>query len=568
MRRGALTILAAFERWHRAFRQVTGRARQRFAARDWRALQREGRERLALYGVAVLEAVESLRAEVGDATADRAFWIAMKPAYSDAISMKDDLELAETFFNSVSRRIFSTQGVEPQIEFISSRLMEPPSSPGAAVTRTYPFGNGLEAVIGRVLSDFKLDVPYEDQERDTRRAADEVRHRLTAAWGSPRFDTLEVMRPVFYRNKGAYLFGRFRSGGRTLPLAVALLHGDGGVAIDAVLCNEEELSIVFSFTRSYFHVDVERPFEVIEFLKSMMPLKRFYELYLSLGHNRHAKTLLYRDLWRHLRVSSDRFVMARGDRGLVMLVFTLPSFDLVFKVIRDDFGFSKTSNRQSVMRKYQLVFLHDRGGRLVEAQEYEHLRFEKARFEPALLEDLERSCADMVRIDDGSVTIRHLYAERRVTPLNLWLREQPLAAATAAIVDYGQCIKDLAATDIFVGDILLKNFGVTRHGRVVCYDYDELGSLRDCRFRDLPPAREFDEQSDGEPGFYVGQNDIFPEEFLAFLGLTGPVRDAFVRAHGDLLAPGYYRAMQKRLESGDIVEIFPYGSARRLEARA
>jgi len=209
------------------------------------------------------------------------------------------------------------------------------------------------------------------------------------------------------------------------------------------------------------------------------------------------------------------------------------------------------------------VFTHDRGGRLVEAQEYEHLRFDRARFSEELLAELVSSCADTVQVDATTVTIRHLYAERRVTPLNLFVREQPREAGIAAVVDYGQCLKDLTATNIFAGDILLKNFGVTRHGRVVCYDYDELGFLQDCRFRDLPPPREFDEQSDGEPGFYVGPSDIFPEEFLSFLGLTGPLREAFVAAHRDLLSPAFYRAIQKRLASGEVVEIFPYRRERR-----
>src|SRR6185503_2509662 len=112
-----------------------------------------------------------------------------------------------------------------------------------------------------------------------------------------------------------------------------------------------------------------------------------------------------------------------------------------------------------------------------------------------------------------------LYTERRMTPLNLYLREVDSRHAQDAIVDYGEAIKDLARTNIFPGDMLLKNFGVTRHRRVIFYDYDELCLLTTCHFRDLPAARDDLEETGAEPWYYVGPHDIFPEEFLTFLGL-------------------------------------------------
>ncbi len=269
----------------------------------------------------------------------------------------------------------------------------------------------------------------------------------------------------------------------------------------------------------------------------------------------------------HLDHSSDKFEIAPGDRGMVMLVFTIPSYDIVFKVIRDRFAYPKTTTRREVVGRYQLVFRHDRAGRLVDAQEFEHLAFPSDRFSRGLLKDLMDTAADSTIIEDGRVVIRHLYAERRVTPLNLYLSNADETSARDAVLDYGHAIKDLAATNIFPGDLLLKNFGVTRHGRVIFYDYDELGFLTECNFRRIPQARDVDEEMASEPWFYVGPNDIFPEEFITFMGFQGGVRDAFLEAHGDLLGPEFWTTMQALHRAGEIVDIFPYRPSRRLHAR-
>ena len=352
-----------------------------------------------------------------------------------------------------------------------------------------------------------------------------------------------------------------------MPLVVALRNGDKGVVVDAVLLTEDEVSIVFSFTRSYFHVDVEQPHDVIRFLKSIMPLKRVAELYIALGYNKHGKTELYRDLLRHFNQSDDKFVIAPGDRGMVMIVFTLPSYDVVFKVIRDKFLPPKTTTRQDVMDRYQLVFKHDRAGRLVDAQEFEHLAFAADRFSDELLVELMEAAPDSVTIQDGTVDVKHLYTERRITPLNLYLHDAEPVAGAEAVLDYGEAIKDLAATNIFPGDLLLKNFGVTRYGRVIFYDYDELCLLTDCNFRDMPRARDDEEEMQAEPWFYVGPNDIFPEEFIRFLGFQGHARTTFLDAHGDLLTADYWRRVRERHLDGEIIDIFPYRQSKRLRAR-
>jgi isocitrate dehydrogenase kinase/phosphatase len=324
------------------------------------------------------------------------------------------------------------------------------------------------------------------------------------------------------------------------------------------------VSILFSYTHSYFHVEARRPHDLVAFLHEIMPQKRIAELYIAIGYNRHGKTELYRHLLEHLDSCDEQFVVAPGVRGMVMVVFTLPSFDVVFKIIRDSFEEPKRTSRQDVLRKYSLVFKHDRAGRLIDAQEFEHLEFDAARFSPPLLEEMQRLAGDSVRIDANRVSINHLYVERRVHPLDLFIRQADRKAVADAVIDYGRAIKDLACANIFPGDLLLKNFGVTRHGRVVFYDYDELCLLTECNFRRMPPPGDAIEEMSAEPWFFVGENDCFPAEFSTWLGLEEPWRGLYTTHHGDLFDIDFWRGIQERINGGEVIDIRPYPANRRL----
>jgi isocitrate dehydrogenase kinase/phosphatase len=367
-----------------------------------------------------------------------------------------------------------------------------------------------------------------------------------------------MIRPVFYQVARAYIVGRVVGREFLLPLVIALKNTDGGILVDAVMLSEGDVSIVFSFTRSYFHVDLERVGEAVLFLKSFLPVKPVSELFTVLGRAKQGKTERYRELMHHLNNTQDRFVHAAGERGLVMVCFTLPSFDVVFKIIRDRFPYPKNVLREEVMAKYQLVFKHDRAGRLVDAQEFRRLRFPKELFAPELLEELLSETAMTVREDGPNLVFDHMYIERRMIPLNLYLRTASDKAAESAVIDYGQCIRDLAYTNIFAGDLLLKNFGVTRHGRVIFYDYDELCAITDCHFRDLPQATNPEDEMRGEPWFYVADNDVFPETFIRFLSFTDSQRDALLRMHGEILTAHFWRNVQERLKEGEVLEVLPY----------
>ena len=554
----AAFIQEAFLQHTAHFRRLTLQARARFEQRDAAGARRDAVTRLDLYRAEVTVAAAGLHRLLGPKFRDRSTWSAIKNEYAQRVGARGDAEIARTFFNSVTRRLFTTVGVDPEVEFT-----EPPVAASGAATETQIFvrQGSIAALVGEILQHYRFGVAYEDAARD----AELVARRIESFAPRLGVDAIELAKPIFYRNKGAYLVGRLRSHTGDLPLVLALLNTHGQVTVDAVLLAEQEVSIVFSFTHSYFLVDTECPGALVRFLRELMPLKPVDELYSSVGYSKHGKTVLFTTLQQHLGRSEGRFDFAPGARGMVMLVFAMPDFDVVFKVIRDRFLPPKTTTRRQVLEKYHLVFHHDRAGRLVGAQEFEHLQFESRRFAPDLLEELRTQAQDAVEVDGDRVVIHHLYTERRVTPLDLYLRQAPPPAdAVEAVLDYGEALRDLAATNIFPGDLLLKNFGVTRQRRIVFYDYDELCLLTDCNIRHLPPPPSEAEEWAGEPWFYASDRDVFPEEFGHFLELRGPLRDAFLAEHGDLLAVPFWDRMQVAHRQGLILDLFPYAQERRL----
>jgi isocitrate dehydrogenase kinase/phosphatase len=560
--RGAEAVLHGFESYHAAFLAVTRRAGQRFAGRDWVGLQRDALERLALYEINVQAVVARVREALGPRERDDSVWTGLRDIHSQMIIGHPAAELAETFFNSVTRRVFRTVGVNPAVEYLDFTFERVPQP--ARPWRVYGLAAGVEPGVRAALADYRL-APFRDLAGDANRVAGEIERAWQAGGAPVPLEALEMLEPVFYRRKAAYLVGRGRGGNRVMPLVLALVHERDGAAVDAALLAEAEVSIVFSFTRSYFHADVARPAEAIDFLRSLVPVKPVSELYNALGHDKHGKTELYREVRRHLARTDERFERAAGTRGLVMEVFTLPSFDVVFKVIRDSFPPPKQTTPEEVKRRYQMVFAHDRAGRLVEAHAFEGLSFPRARFSRRLLDELVENAGRSVHPRGDEVVIDHVYTERRVRPLDLYLREADEEAALHAALDYGQTIRDLAATGIFPGDLLLKNFGVTRHGRVVFYDYDELRLLTECDFRTLPTPRLDEDELAAEPWFHVGPNDVFPEELGRFVPFDGRRREAFLAAHRALYTPAFWRDLQARHAAGEMMDIFPYPEERRLK---
>jgi len=564
----APAILEAFEGCQEAFNAITRRARSRFELLDWKGAAADAAERLDLYGHEIDDIERGVRAMLGARVNDRLVWAGMKAVYSGLIAGRADWELAETFFNSVTRRIFTTVGVDSNIEFVDSDFAAPSAEADGLECCVYQGGRGggwdAAGLVEAILQDAPLNARFEDAARDARRVAVRLTDQLRSLGTPDRIERVEIVAAPFFRRKGAYLIGRAFSGDRAVPLVLALLNNERGVVVDAVLTDEDDISILFSFTRSHFNVDAGPPHELVRFLKRLMPKKPIAELYIALGYHKHGKTELYRDLLRHLRETDARFEFAPGTPGTVMVVFTMPGYDLVFKVIRDRFPMIKPITAHGVMQNYRLVLRHDRAGRLVEAQEFEHLEFDRSRFAQDLLAEFSRDADRTVSLSSDLVVVHHAYVERRVTPLDVYVRQASDEAARAVVADFGQAVEELAATGIFPGELLPKNFGVTRHGRVVCYDYDELSLLTDFCFRDMPAARVDDDEYADEAWFGVGPRDVFPEEFSRFLMLPPELRAVLEESHGRIFQPAFWREMQSRVSGGEIVDIFPYHQSRRL----
>ena len=554
----AAAIVAAFARYNSQFRAVTRRAPERFENRDWSGSQADVVERLELYSTMVNETVAEVRRRLGEAALDAALWEEIKSEYARRISAHADPEFLKTFFSSITRRLFGTVGVNADIEFFALELDPLRGTGTAAVTKRYANRGSLDLLFEELLSDYRFRTPWRDFEGSVGHVTADVEHRLKSIGETRPLLEVEVIRPVFYQMSRAYVVGCLRGDGWTMPLAIAFRNSPLGVLVDAVMLSVADVSILFSFTRSYFHVDLERVGEAVLFLHLIIPLKPVSELFTVLGRAKQGKTERFREIFRHLEHTDDRFVRAPGERGMVMACFALENADVIFKVIRDRFPAVKDVRREEVMAKYDMVFRHDRAGRLVDAQEFRDIRLPRGRFAPDMLEELLTECAENVRLDGEDVIVGHAYIERQMTPLNLYLRTASREQAELAVIEYGQAIRDLAYTNIFPGDLLLKNFGVTRHNRVIFYDYDELCSVTDCRFRDVPQATSDEDEMRAESWFFIGENDVFPETFLKFLGFEDRLRDVFLEKHGEILEAGWWRALQERLAAGDLVEVLPY----------
>ena len=560
----ARMICNGFARFHNTFRGITRRAGQRFAHRDWRGLHDDSRQRLDVRDQVLRELLDEIRIHVGDRLGSRIMWGGVKAVYSGMIQHRDDWEIAETFYNSVTRRVFSTVGIDPEIEFVYTDYAEPPTPSREDAYRSYS-ATTTESLIRMVLRDHpELSLSDSAIEEDAALVASRVAAELRQRELHPTVQEAQFAKAVFYRGEHAYLMGRSPRGGGFLPLVLCFTNCERGPHVEAVLLEEEDVSRLFSFTRSYFQVEVWRPYDIVQFIHSLIPHKRMAEIYISLGYNKHGKTELYRNSLNQAASTHDLFQIAEGNRGMVMTVFTRPTYPVVFKIIRDHFDYPKDVSRQEVIDRYHLIFRHDRAGRLVDAQEYEYLVLERQRFSEALLEELAEHAAESVVVKGDDVIIKHCYAERRVTPLNVYLKQADEEAARDALIDYGQAIKDLALTNLFPGDLLPKNFGVTRYGRVVFYDYDEVCLLEECNFRRIPKSLHYDDEMSAEPWFSVRPNDIFPEEFIHFLGLPGPLKRLFVQRHGDLLDADYWNSIKQQITSGRLFHIPPYAESKRL----
>ncbi len=572
----AQALLEGFNRHYRLFRQTSREAKQRFEAADWHGQQRAQRERIEFYDLRVDEAAERLEREFRAAELSRDTWQQAKLHYIGLLIDHHQPELAETFFNSVTTKLLHRSYFRNEFIFVrpavSTEYIENDEPAATPTYRAYypersGSSEGLRETLLRIVDNFQLQREFEDLGRDVEYVLQAFRTQFGDGKASANFQ-IQVLSSLFFRNKGAYIVGRVINGFRETGFALPILHTSREqLVIDTALFGEDELLLLFSFARAYFMVDMEIPSAYVQFLRSLMPRKPRWELYNALGLQKQGKNQFYRDFLYHQRHSSDKFRIAPGIKGMVMLVFDLPSFPFVFKVIKDFYPPQKDTTREQIMAKYLLVKTHDRVGRMADSLEYSNVAFPRQRFEDELIEELRHFCPSLLEEEGDSLIIKHLYIERRMIPLNIYLQEATPEQLKHAVVEYGNAIKDLVSANIFPGDMLWKNFGVTRHGKVVFYDYDEIEYLTDCNFRKVPPPRNEEEEMSGDIWYTVGPKDVFPETFGPFLLGHREVRRVFMEHHADLLEADYWQGRKDRILAGYVHDVFPYDPHKRFRRR-
>ncbi len=579
----ARAILDGFDRHYRLFRYVAQQAKGQYESGHWQRMQDSARSRIDFYDQRVNEAVARIRADFDlDSLADEerdALWQAAKQHYAAALAEHRQPECAETFFNSVSTKLLARDYFHNEFLFVRPGVATDYMDSDPPSYRSYYPGRGedktsLRKTLRQIIIDFGLACPFVDVERDIRRVIRAVceahrrREAFARPWNAEPDCQIQILSSLFFRNKGAYIVGRLINGTRLTPIAVPILRDERGrLYIDTVIFTSDLIATLFSFTRAYFLVDMEAPSAYASFLQTLLPHKPASELYTMVGLQKQGKTLFYRDFLHHLRHSSDRFIIAPGIKGLVMSVFTLPSYPYVFKMIKDVIPYPKETDREQIKGKYQLVKMHDRVGRMADTWEYSQVALPRARFHPDLLRELMQMCPSELDLDPQTVVLKHVYIERRMTPLNIYLQHATDAELDSVIRGYGQAIKDLAAANIFPGDMLYKNFGVTRLGRIVFYDYDEIEYMTDCNFRRIPPAPNEEAEMSGEPWYRVEKGDAFPENWETFLLGDPRIRAALLKYHADLFTPEFWQERKERIAAGKLEDVFPYPPEKRFSNR-
>ena len=571
----ARAMLDGFNRHYRLFREASAGAKARFEAADWHGQQKAQRERIEFYDQRVAEAAARLAQDFQASTLGMDTWQQVKLHYIGLLTNHHQPELAETFFNSVTTRILHHSYFRNDFIFVRPAVSteyiendEPAATP--TYRAYYPTLENLRDTLQRIVDNFQLQCPFADLERDIDLVHDAVCRRIAGGDFRQRANfQIQVLASLFYRNKGAYLVGKIINGFTETPFALPILHDEAGagLVIDAALFGEDDLLLLFSFARAYFMVDMDVPSAYVQFLRSMMPRKPRAEIYSAIGLQKHGKNLFYRDFQYHLRHSSDRLRIAPGIKGMVMLVFDLPSFPYVFKCIKDFYPLQKETTREQIQGKYLLVKQHDRVGRMADTLEYSNVAFPRARFEDSLVAELKHFCPSLVEEAGDDLVLKHVYIERRMIPLNIYLQDAKPQQLEHAVIEYGNAIKDLVAANIFPGDMLWKNFGVTRHGKVVFYDYDEIEYITDMNFRHVPPPRNEEDEMSGEVWYAVGPKDVFPETFGPFLLGNPAVRAVFMKHHADLLDADFWQGHKERIAAGHVHDVFPYDAHKRFAVR-
>jgi len=563
----ARSVFAGFEAMFSQFLNITLGAQSRFEQRQYHSVQSAMRERLQVYEREVKNVSEAVRVIAYAELTCPQTWQLAKNIYGDMVQNHENKPIAHTFFNSTFGAIWDDKKIRTVHLFVlKAKYRSEPRSYESLVSRV-SLHNGFNNAVKTLITNQVFRVPFSHLERDVatlqstlmqgaKQQCKQVYELINLNDGY-----IEYANSLFFRNKACYLIGRcIAKNGDNMPFAIAILNTDEGLKLDAVMMGADQLSLLFGFARTYFMVDTDKPARYVDYLSVLMPHKQRFELFNAIGFIKHAKTEFYRHKVDTTKNSPANFkyVKAPGTPGMVMLVFTIEGLDYVYKVIKDKFSAPKTATKAQVIDKYNFVKQADRVGRLVDTHEFRYLAFDLSRFSDELLEQMKSQIGSSIVISGKALILKHVYVERKMTPLNLYINQCDNKTLERVMHDYGKAIKELAGANIFPGDMLMKNFGVTRWGRVVFYDFDEICPLTDCNFRDVPQTQNALEELSSNSYFDIAENDIFPSQFKVFFSANDIAFNYFNNEHSNLFLATFWQSCQQQVHNGYLPDVYPY----------
>lgn len=570
----ARAVFAGFEAMFATFLNITLGAQSRFEQRQYHEVQSAMRERLQVYERQVKSVSEAVKVIAYAELSCPQTWQLAKNIYGNMVKNHENEPIAHTFFNSTFGAIWDDKKIRTVHLFVLKAKYRTQPRPYDSLVKRISLQNGFNSAIKTLITNQVFRVPFSNLNQDvatlqanlTQGAKQQCRQVYELINLNDGY--IEYAYSHFYRNKACYLIGRcIAKNGDNMPFAIAILNTPKGLKIDAVMMGADQLSLLFGFARTYFMVDTDQPARYVDYLSVLMPHKQRFELFNAIGFIKHAKTEFYRykvDTTKN-SPASFKYVAAPGTPGMVMLVFTIAGSDHVYKVIKDKFSAPKTATKAQVKEKYNFVKQADRVGRLVDTHEFRYLAFDLSRFSEQLLQQMKEHIGSSLIISGKALILKHVYVERKMTPLNLYINDCDSKALAQVMLDYGRAIKDLAGANIFPGDMLMKNFGVTRWGRIVFYDYDEICPLTDCNFREVPQTQNALEELSSDSYFDIEPNDIFPSQFKVFFSANELAFNAFNSHHSDLFNAQFWQTCQQQVQQGYLPDVYPYKQSWRFK---
>ena len=577
----AKKILLGFEHHYQNIKSASIEAKRCFEEKEWEKIENDSKLRLNFYDEQVDVFCKNLSSELKKQTLYGAkaefnetqkmdkfnsdFWKNTKHVYIELITSHKQPELAETFYNSVFCRIFSRSFYNNQYIFTKPCVSLNYIDMDEPVIDSYFVDDGqLKETLTSVLNNYKFSCKFGNLDQDIERLQEQLIKQM------PRLQSevfeLQFISTPFIRGKCAYIVGKIVTQLHPdVPVLIALLNDENkGLYVDSLLTDIGSISIIFSFSRSYFFITTDYPSAIVEYLKELLPGKTRAVLYSAIGLHKQGKTLLYRHFLKYSKITSEKLIIAPGIKGMVMSVFTFPMYPYVFKVINDQFAPPKMGTKEMVKDRYYFVKNHVRIGRLADTWEFSNVAFPLKDIDDALLTELEKKASSNIEIENDLLIIKHMYIENKMTPLNMYLETANIKQQNHIINDYGKAIDELINSNIFPGDMLTKNFGVTRQNRVVFYDYDEITLMSTPIFKKIPKAKTYEQEMASEPWYYVGQNDVFPEEFKYFMLPNPYMKEVFNKKYKKLLDADYWVSIQEKIKQNGVIDYYPYGSEKRM----